>query len=68
MNKLEDIRGKRILFLQGPMGFFFKKLDRNFRRKGALTYRIGFNAADRFFAYGDNSGLFAYQTTGKVGK
>ena len=54
MNKIGEIKGKRILFLQGPMGSFFKRLDRSFRRKGALTYRIGFNMGDRFFSYKDN--------------
>ncbi len=54
MNGLENLNGKRVLFLQGPMGLFFKKLDRNFRNRGAITYRIGFNAGDRFFSYGDN--------------
>jgi capsular polysaccharide export protein len=36
------------------MGGFFKKLDKELRCKGARTYRIGFNAGDRFFSYGDN--------------
>ncbi|AKF25902.1 hypothetical protein YH65_01505 [Sulfurovum lithotrophicum] len=36
------------------MGTFFKKLDKNFRKKGAITYRIGFNMGDQFFSYRDN--------------
>ena len=54
MNSFGSLEGKKILFLQGPMGTFFKKLDRNFRKKGAFTYRIGFNMGDQFFSYGDN--------------
>lgn len=54
MNKVGNLRGKNILFLQGPMGYFFKNLDRRFRERGATTYKIGFNAGDRFFAFRDN--------------
>ncbi|MEA1989890.1 MAG: capsular biosynthesis protein [Pseudomonadota bacterium] len=54
MNKIGDINHKNILLLQGPMGFFFKRLDQLFRSKGANTYRIGFNAGDAFFSYRDN--------------
>ena len=54
MNSIGGIKGKHILFLQGPVGFFFKKLDRQFRGKGARTYRIGFNAGDELFSYADN--------------
>ncbi|MBN2865026.1 MAG: capsular biosynthesis protein [Thiotrichales bacterium] len=53
-NDIGDLNGKRVLFLQGPMGFFFKKLDKLFRKKGAITFRIGFNAGDQFFSYRDN--------------
>lgn len=54
MNRVGSLNGKNVLFLQGPMGYFFKNLDRRFRRKGAKTYKIGFNAGDKFFAYRDN--------------
>ncbi len=54
MNRIGEVRDRRILLLQGPMGTFFKRLDRRLRRAGAQTYRIGFNAGDRFFSYGDN--------------
>ena len=50
MNSIGDIRGKKILFLQGPMGTFFKKLDTVFHKRGAVTYKIGFNRGDQFFA------------------
>jgi len=53
-NDVGNLNGKRVLFLQGPMGFFFKNLDKLFRKKGAITFRIGFNAGDQFFAYRDN--------------
>jgi capsular polysaccharide export protein len=54
MNKIKNLKNKNILFLQGPMGGFFKKVDKSFRAKGANTFKIGFNAGDWFFAYKDN--------------
>jgi len=54
MNKIGDIKDKNILLLQGLMGNFFKKLDLVFRKKGAKTYKIGFNAGDWFFSNKDN--------------
>lgn len=54
LNKIGNIKNKNILLLQGPMGFFFKRLDKLFRGKGAKTYRIGFNAGDAFFSCHDN--------------
>ena len=48
------IRGQNILFLQGPLGSFFKKLDSYFRANGAKTYRICLNAGDQFFSHKDN--------------
>ena len=54
MNKIGTIKDKNILFLQGPMGNFFKKIDTVFRKKGAITYKIGFNTGDWFFSNKDN--------------
>jgi len=54
MNKIGTIEDKNILFLQGPMGDFFKQLDNIFQKKGAKTYRIGFNMGDRFFSNAEN--------------
>lgn len=54
LNKIGNIKNKNILLLQGPMGYFFKRLDKIFRDKGATTYRIGLNAGDAFFSYRDN--------------
>ncbi len=54
MNRIGDIENKNILLLQGPMGDFFKRLDNNFRKKGAKTFRIGFNAGDFIFSNHDN--------------
>ena len=36
------------------MGNFFKKLDKVFRKHGAKTYKIGFNAGDWYFSNWDN--------------
>ena len=50
MNTIGEIKNKNILFLQGPMGPFFKKLDTKFQEEGAKTYKIGFNMGDSFFS------------------
>ena len=54
MTKVAKFNGSNILLLQGPIGFFFKKLDSRFRQKGAKTYRIGLNMGDQLFSYSDN--------------
>ena len=54
MNSIGSLSGKHILFLQGPMGNFFKRLDSMFRHYDATTYKIGFNAGDEFFSNKDN--------------
>jgi capsular polysaccharide export protein len=54
MNKLQNISGKNILLLQGPMGSFFKRLDLAFRAQGATTWKVGLNAGDRFYSNRDN--------------
>lgn len=61
MNKVGDIKDKNILLLQGPVGPFFKKLDNQFKAKGAKTFRIGFNAGDCLFSNPDN--YTAYKDT-----
>jgi len=53
-NSIGNIQDKNVLFLQGPMGNFFKKLDKSFRKKGANTYKIGLNMGDWLFSYNDN--------------
>ena len=50
LNKIGCIRDKNILFLQGPMGLFFAKLEKLFYKAGANTFRIGLNAGDYFFS------------------
>ena len=42
-------RGKNILFLQGPMGNFFKRLEKEYLKNNE-TYRIGFNKGDEIFS------------------
>ncbi|MEA3279468.1 MAG: hypothetical protein U9Q38_02555, partial [Thermodesulfobacteriota bacterium] len=54
MKIIEELNGKNILLLQGPMGPFFKKLDYFFRKKNALTHRICFNGGDYYYANKDN--------------
>ncbi|APW66484.1 hypothetical protein LPB137_11815 [Poseidonibacter parvus] len=49
-----DVKNKNILLLQGPMGSFFNTLDEKFTKDKANTFRIGFNAADEFFANSKN--------------
>ena len=50
MNSVGEIKNKNILFLQGPMGDFFQRLDNYFISKGAKTYKIGFNGGDWLFS------------------
>ena len=45
-----DNKNKNILLLQGPMGSYFNTLDKRFTDEKAITFRIGFNAGDEFFA------------------
>ena len=54
MNSIGSLQGKTVLFLQGPMGDFFKKIDSTFRQRGATTYKIGFNMGDQLFSHRDN--------------
>lgn len=63
MNKIGTINHKNILFLQGPMGNFFKTMDLAFRKRGAKTFKIGLNAGDKFFSNRDN--YFPYRGSKK---
>lgn len=42
--------GRRVLLLQGPVGFFFARLERWLRNQGAQTHRIAFTGGDWIFA------------------
>jgi capsular polysaccharide export protein len=53
-DRLNRLSNKRVLLLQGPMGPFFKNLERYLRSNGATTFRICFNAGDRVFACSDS--------------
>ncbi len=44
---------QKFLFLQGPHGPFFRRLARMLRSAGAEVWRVGFNAGDRAFWFGD---------------
>lgn len=48
MNK-PSFHGKRVLFLQGPVGPFFWNLSKDMRSKGAEVYKFNFNAGDWIF-------------------
>jgi capsular polysaccharide export protein len=41
-----------VLFLQGPMGPFFRKLICKLRDKGAKAYKINFNGGDHWYSRG----------------
>ncbi len=41
--------GKRVLFLQGPVGPFFWNLAKDLRGKGAQVFKFNFNAGDWLF-------------------
>ncbi|MDR1007129.1 MAG: capsular biosynthesis protein [Campylobacteraceae bacterium] len=64
MNNIGALNDQNILLLQGPMGSFFKRLDKIFRKRGAKTYKIAFNAADWFFSNKDN--VISYKDTPKL--
>jgi capsular polysaccharide export protein len=57
MEKLRDILGdvkaKNIVFLQGPMGGFFKKLQLGFSKDNKV-FHIGFNKGDEFYSVKNN--------------
>ncbi|WP_457746025.1 capsule biosynthesis protein [Sulfurimonas sp.] len=61
MNNIGSIKNKNILFLQGPMGSFFKRLDTLFTKEGATTYKVGFNMGDSFFS--NHYNYVAYRDT-----
>ncbi len=46
-------RNHTFLFLQGPHGPFFFRLGQMLRKAGATVWRVGFNAGDEAFAFGD---------------
>ena len=54
MKIVDDVKEKKILLLQGPMGSYFNTLDTKFTNEGAKVFRIGFNAGDEFFARTDH--------------
>jgi capsular polysaccharide export protein len=41
-----------VLFLQGPMGPFFRKLITRLRKQGARAYKINFNGGDEWYSRG----------------
>ena len=67
MNRIGTVKDKNILFLQGPIGFFFKDLDNLLRKKGANTFKIALNAADWFFSNNDTAYAFKGKKEGWSG-
>ena len=43
-----------ILFLQGPLGPFFKKFAHYVSAQGHQTYKINFNGGDKYYAWADH--------------
>jgi capsular polysaccharide export protein len=43
-------KGKRVLFLQGPVGPFFTRLGRALEQVGATVYKIDFNGGDWLYS------------------
>ena len=62
MSRVTHFDRRHFLFLQGPHGPFFHKLGRMLRAAGAQVWRVGFNAGDRAFAFGDK-GFIPYTGT-----
>lgn len=50
MKIVGEVKDRRILLLQGPMGSYFNTLDKKISDEGAKVFRIGFNMGDQFFA------------------
>lgn len=50
MKNTGSLQDKSILFLQGPMGLFFKKIESSYAKKGVKTYKIGFTMGDQIFS------------------
>lgn len=48
-NVLEQFKGKNVLLLQGPFGFFFYNFAKDLRAAGATVHKINFNGGDLFF-------------------
>lgn len=58
MKIVNNVRGKRLLFLQGPMGTFFRDLNKYFSSHGATTFSICFNIADQVTTRRKNRTLY----------
>lgn len=50
-----------VLFLQGPMGPFFRKLVCKLREKGARAFKINFNGGDEWYSRGIDATAFTGQ-------
>ena len=50
---LKKIKNKKVLFLQGPMGNYFKKLQLKLIKNNHV-FKIGFNKGDQFFSLKSN--------------
>jgi capsular polysaccharide export protein len=51
-----------ILFLQGPLGPFFKKFAYYASAQGHQTYKINFNGGDKYYAWADHQFDYVDQT------
>ncbi len=61
MNRnINNIKKEKILFLQGPMGSFFKKKQLRLIKDNSV-FHIGFNKGDEFFSLKDN--FYPYRDT-----
>ncbi|MEM8649917.1 MAG: hypothetical protein AAGF54_05245 [Pseudomonadota bacterium] len=52
------VRKPSVLLLQGPIGPFFKELQRELESQGSFTKRVIFNIADRFYSGSKNVEFF----------
>ncbi len=49
---LREVRGKRVLLLQGPNGPFFKRFAADLRDRGCIVTKVNFNSGDDLFYQG----------------
>ena len=52
---LDDTKSRRVLLLQGPVGPFFKRLQRDLEQNGFAAWHVAFHRADQFFAAPQNT-------------
>ncbi|MCU0661594.1 MAG: capsular biosynthesis protein [Myxococcota bacterium] len=56
---LDELVGRRVLLLQGPVGPFFRRFAEELESHGAKVFKVNFNAGDALFYLGKRAHFFA---------